>query len=209
MSEELSGAVGYDVPRGTCEKLQAYLALLIEHNQQQNLISKATVQDAWTRHIVDSAQLLAHGPEGHRQWLDIGSGAGLPGIVLAILLDSPITLVEPRRLRVEFLRYCITELQLGNAAVVPAKVESASGRFDVITARAVASIDKLFASASHLAHRETRWILPKGRSGAKELAEAQASWQGRFSLKPSVTADDATILVADGIAPVGRSRGRG
>ena len=209
MSDDLGKAVGFNVPRETCEKLRAYLAFLIEQNETQNLISRTTVQDAWTRHIIDSAQLVAHAASGRSRWLDVGSGAGLPGIVLAILLDSPITLVEPRRLRVDFLHHCVSELGLRNAEIVPARVEKIDGQFDVITARAVASTSQLFASASHLAHQGTRWILPKGRSGAKELAEAQASWQGRFSLKASVTADDAMILVADGVAPVGRARGRG
>lgn len=209
MTDELSDEVGFDVPRETIEKLRSYLTLLIEQNKEQNLISRATVQDAWQRHIIDSAQLLTHAPSGQRRWLDVGSGAGLPGIVLAVLLDSPVALVEPRRLRADFLQHCIAELGLGNAVVLPTKVEKVGGHYDVITARAVAPVAQLFASASHLAHRDTRWILPKGRSAAKELAEAQASWQGRFSLKPSVTADDAMILVADGVAPVGRARGRG
>lgn len=208
MRNALSRATGFDVSRETCERLDEFVALLLLENDQQNLISRSTVETVWQRHILDSAQLLRFGPAGGR-WLDIGSGAGLPGIVLATLGVSGITLVEPRRLRTDFLQRCVDQLDLRNAEVICGKAESLSGQWDVITARAVASIPKLFALAAGMAHPGTTWILPKGRSGAKELAEAQASWQGRFRTEPSLTADDAAIVVAEGVKPKGRTRGRG
>jgi 16S rRNA (guanine527-N7)-methyltransferase len=193
------------VPRGTEWKLRRFAELLRAENERQNLISKASAEDLWTRHILDSAQLARLAPEG-RTWLDIGSGPGLPGLVLAITGVEHITLVEPRRLRTEFLERCVGELALDNVRVVTGKAEQLSGSFDVITARAVASLHQLFALAERLMAPEGRWVLPKGRSAAKELEEAQRTWQGDFRLEPSLTDPDARILVATGVR---RRTGRG
>ena len=208
MSDADHADLPFDVPRETEDRLREYLSLLLDESHQQNLIAKSTAPQAWQRHIIDSAQLLPLAPTDCPAWLDIGSGAGLPGIVIAILTSSPITLVEPRRLRAEFLRRCVEELGLSAVTVFEGQAQKLTGQFDVITARAVAPVTDLFAIAGHLAHPGTRWILPKGRSGAKELAEAEASWQGRFRLVPSITADDAMIVLAEGVAPRGRTRGR-
>lgn len=206
---DLEHACGRSVPRETEQKLRDYMNLLVEENDRQNLISRTTIAGAWERHILDSAQLLRFlGPEGERR-LDIGSGAGLPGIVLAILTKASICLVEPRRLRAEFLKHCASDLGLSNVTVVQSKVERLDGSYDLITARAVADVSALLGGAYHLAHPGTRWVLPKGRSAAKELADAQASWQGRFRLETSITASDAAIVVAEGIAPKSGRRGRG
>ena len=117
--------------------------------------------------------------------------------MIAIVAGGPISLIEPRRLRADFLRRAIVDLELANAEIVEAKAEWVTGQFDIITARAVASLSQLFAMSSHLAHRETRWILPKGRGAKKELDEALQSWQGEFELVPSLTSEDAMIVVAE------------
>ncbi len=98
------------------------------------------------------------------------------------------------------------ELGVENARVVTGKVEQVDGRFDVITARAVASLDRLFALSARLCAPEGRWVLPKGRSAAKELEEARSTWQGSFRLEPSRTDPDARILVASAVK---RKAGRG
>lgn len=205
MIDALRAATGADVSRETEGRLKKYGGLLLTANEQQNLIAKSTVGQLWDRHILDSAQLLRLLPVGPRA--DVGSGAGLPGMVLAILSDEPITLIEPRRLRVEFLRHCISELALTHADVVHAKAERATGKYAAITARAVASVDALFAAAHHLSHPETVWVLPKGQRGQSELAEAQASWQGRFRTEPSITEAGAVIVVASHVAPKRKGRG--
>ena len=209
MTDDLAVACGRDVPRETQLKLDHFEALLVQEATQQNLVSRHSIADAKRRHILDSAQLLRFAPGGTGPWLDIGSGGGLPGLVLAIIEQRPFTLAEPRKLRAEFLERCVRELGLDHVTVAPAKAERITGKFSAISARAVATLGDLFAMASHLSRPDTRWILPKGRSGAKELAEAQASWQGRFRLEPSVTADDATIVVAEAVQRRGNARGRG
>lgn len=184
------------VSRETNDKLQLFATLLLEENGCQNLISRRSADNVWVRHIDDSLQLLDFAPqEGH--WLDIGSGPGLPGLVLAIAGVQRITLVEPRKLRTDFLERCRHALGLKGVTIITGKAEQVDGRFDVITARAVAPLGKLFELGEPLMAPNGRWVLPKGQSAEKELVEAAATWQGDFQLMPSRTDPDARILVAE------------
>ena len=194
MIERLEQAAGRTVSRETFEKLERYVELLREENARQNLISRATLDQVWDRHIIDSAQLARYEPEAGASWIDVGSGAGLPGIVISCLVQGPITLVEPRRLRAEFLHKVVESLQL-EASVACAKAERVEGTFDVITARAVASLAQLLKISAHLSTRKTVWALPKGRSAQRELAEAEDAWQGSFRVEPSVTDAESFIVV--------------
>ena len=208
MNESHSSLPGLDVPRETLQRIEQFAALLVEENGRQNLVSKSTLPDLWQRHIADAAQLLAFAPE-RGSWLDIGSGAGLPGMVIAILTEAPMLLVEPRRLRAEFLKLAVDALGLGpNVTVVQSKVELVRHpSVDIITARAVASIDRLFAIAGHLSHKGTIWVLPKGRTAKSELDEARRTWQGDFRLEPSRTDPDAQILIASRVRRISGARG--
>ncbi len=194
MIDELARAAGRDVSRETFEKLDAYVKLLREENERQNLVSAATLEQAWDRHIIDSAQLIRYEPAPGSAWIDIGSGAGLPGIVVACLVAGPVTLVGPRRLRGEFLHKVCESLVL-DATVHCSRAERVEGRFDVITARAVAPLTKLLKISAHLSTRKTVWALPKGRSAEAELAEARQAWQGSFRVEPSVTDAGSFIVV--------------
>lgn len=192
-----------NVSRETLAKLDAFIELLLDENKRQNLISPDSVDRIWNRHILDGAQLLALGDrQGH--WADVGSGPGLPGLVIAILGGMPITLIEPRKLRADFLRRCVADLELSEVTVIDTKAERAVGKFDVITARAVAKLDRLFAITRHLAHDGTKWVLPKGQSVKSELDEARLTWQGEFRLVPSQTHPEAAIVVAEHV----RRRGK-
>ena len=203
MIERLSAVAGRDVSRETFAKLERFANLVIEENERQNLLGSATVPDLWNRHILDGAQLAGlAGGEG--AWCDIGSGPGLPGLVIAILGGVPMTLIEPRRLRVDFLHHVVAALGLANVTVEPRKVERVVGRFDYITARAVARLDRLFAMAGHLAHDGTRWVLPKGESVKSELDEARRTWQGSFRLVQSQTHEQSAIVIAEHV----RRRGK-
>ncbi len=198
MIERLEQAAGLPVSRETFEKIEAYAALLREESARQNLISAASLDGLWERHILDSAQLIRFEHHPAASWADLGSGAGLPGIVVACMVDGPVTLIEPRRLRAEFLHKAVESLSL-RASVVCARAERAEGSFDMITARAVASLDDLLRISRHLSTGKTVWALPKGRSAEKELAEARRTWQGTFQLEQSVTDPESWIVVATGV----------
>ena len=203
MIEALERASGHAVSRETFARLEQYVSLLTAENERQNLISSQSVEHVWERHIIDSAQLVRCEPRAGASWVDIGSGAGLPGIVVACLVQGPVTLVEPRRLRAEFLHKVSESLRL-DAEIVCGKAERVEGRFDVITARAVAPLRRLLELSAHLSTRNTVWALPKGRSAEAELAEARRAWQGRFHLEPSVTDPDSFVVVGSGVRAKGR-----
>jgi 16S rRNA (guanine527-N7)-methyltransferase len=185
------------VPRETFERLEAFVRILIDENDVQNLISSATLPHIWVRHIVDSAQLVPD--TAWEGWLDIGTGAGFPGMVTAILTGRPHLLVEPRVRRADFLRRTSERLGLANATVFHGKAERVSGSYDVISARAVAPLSELLKMAAPLSHGATQMIFPKGRGAKEELAAARRSWQGRFELVPSITSSDSAIVVARGV----------
>ncbi|HEY7005896.1 MAG TPA: 16S rRNA (guanine(527)-N(7))-methyltransferase RsmG [Sphingomicrobium sp.] len=194
MIDRLAGAAGRAVSRETFDRLEAYVELLHEENQRQNLVSASTLLHVWDRHIFDSAQLIRYESHSGASWIDIGSGAGLPGIVIACLVEGSVTLAEPRRLRAEFLHKVVESLGLA-ARVLCAKVERIDGSFDMITARAVASLPQLLKISAHLSTRKTVWALPKGRSAERELVEARKAWQGDFRVEPSVTDDESYVIV--------------
>jgi 16S rRNA (guanine527-N7)-methyltransferase len=196
MNGALAEVVGRDVSRETWAQLERFSDLLRVEAVRQNLVSTTTLDSLWKRHILDSAQLVKFEPFAGASWVDIGSGAGLPGIVIASLVDGPVLLVEPRRLRAEFLARCVTELGLGKRVSVAAKrAEKVRGGFDVITARAVANLDRLLGISTHLSTRKSLWVLPKGRSAQSELADARRNWHCDATSVPSCTDPDSEILV--------------
>ena len=180
-------------------RLDAFTDLLREENQRQNLVSKASLDHVWLRHIADSAQLLAFAPSPTASWIDLGSGAGFPGLVVAALHKGAVTLVEERRLRAEFLRR--------GAAILGVEVEIAATRaermaprpFDVISARAFAPLARLLQLGTGFSTKNSLWVLPKGRNAAQELEALDPSWQGEFRLEPSLTDAQARIIVASGV----------
>lgn len=189
------------VPRETMERLDAFVDFLLEEASRQNLIASSTFSTIWSRHIVDSAQLVplaADAPEG--SWLDLGSGAGFPGLIVAALLERPVILIESRRKRVEFLTAAASVLDLRRTRIEHRRVEQVpTQKVAVISARAFAPLDRLFEAAARFSHSETLWLLPKGRNAQSELAMAQETWQGVFHVKQSVTDPESSIIMAHGI----------
>jgi 16S rRNA (guanine527-N7)-methyltransferase len=196
--DQLARAAHRPVSRETFERLELYVDRLRQENRWQNLVSKSTLDRIWERHILDSAQLARFEPHPGASWADVGSGAGLPGVVIACLAEGPVTLIEPRKLRAQFLQDLVRELDL-KATVESAKVEKVTGRFDVITGRAVASLTQFLRISHHLSTKKTVWALPKGRNAQSELAEAKRTWQGMFHVERSVTDPDSYIVVGTGV----------
>jgi 16S rRNA (guanine527-N7)-methyltransferase len=199
-----------NVPRETLQKLDRLVEFLAEENLRQNLVAAPSLDNIWQRHICDSAQLLRFDPSPEARWLDLGSGAGFPGLIVSLLRSGPVILVEERRLRVEFLRNAIELLGIGDRCrVIGSRVERVEPQsFAVISARAFAPLDQLLTLASRFSTETTRWILPKGRKAQSELEAAQASWQGDFRLEPSVTDADARIIVAERVRRRGKEKRR-
>lgn len=184
--------------------LHHFLEAVIEESTRQNLIAGATIPRIWQRHVVDSAQLvpLSKGA-GDGLWIDIGTGAGFPGLVAAILTDRPVLLIEPRRKRAEFLERSVLLLGLAlRVRVAQGKAENIQASATVISARAVAALPALFSVAHHLSTPNTLWLLPKRRSAQAEVAAAKAAWQGTFHVEQSLTDPDSFIVVAERVVPL-------
>ena len=185
------------------ERLERFASLLLDENQRQNLISKPSQDALWSRHFADSAQLLEHVSRGTLEtpsdapWLDLGTGAGFPGLVIAALRPNvPVVLVESRARRVEFLQSCVDAMGLAKCSVIGERLE----RIDpfparVISARAFAPLDKLLRLSAPFSTKATRYILPKGRSAAHELKEQKQSIRKLFHVEHSLTDREAGIIV--------------
>lgn len=184
-------------------RIEAFAAMVLEENQQQNLIAKATEAHIWLRHIADSAQLIenvsretfsanAGGP-----WLDLGSGPGFPGLVIAALHPNmPVVLVESRARRAEFLNRCVAALDLPKCRVEGQRLERVEPfAARAISARAFAPLAKLLTLSAPFSTRHTAYVLPKGRSAAQELETLKPSSRAMFHVKHSLTDPEAGIIV--------------
>jgi 16S rRNA (guanine527-N7)-methyltransferase len=190
-----------DVSRETLDRLKAFAALLEAENERQNLVSRSTIPSLWTRHILDSAQLILQAPSPSGSWLDLGSGAGFPGLIVAALHQGPVTLVESRKLRVDFLVRAAEVLGVA-PKIIPTKLERLPDEpFDIISARAFATSGQTLSLSHRFSTGKTRWILPKGASAQSELEAVRTSWHGEFRLVPSLTDPDASIIIAEGVRP--------
>jgi 16S rRNA (guanine527-N7)-methyltransferase len=184
------------------DRLQQLSRLVADENQRQNLVSPATLPIMWSRHILDSVQLAWLAEGVHGDWLDIGTGAGFPGLVVSLVRLSPTILVEPRSKRAAFLRDAATLLGVADSvSVVASRVETAGidKPVSVVSARAVARLPALFGMAHPYTSAETQWLLPKGRSAVDEVAEARREWQGEMKLVPSLSDPESAIVVARGV----------
>lgn len=179
-------------------RLDQLAAMLLAENERQNLVARGTLPQLWTRHIVDSAQLLRVPretiPAG--EWLDLGTGAGFPGLVIAALEpDRPVTLVDSRKLRTEWLQRAVDALELANVTVLTARVEDLpDAAASVISARAFAPLDKLLALSARFSSPETLWLLPKGASAQHELQMLSRDWNHLFHVEQSLTDPAAGII---------------
>ena len=192
--EEFATRTG--VSRETLARLKAYVGLLQDWNTRHNLVSAKSLEDVWHRHVWDSAQLAPLLPQNAKTMADLGSGAGFPGLVLAELLRDrvAVTLFESTRKKCDFLSAAAERMQL-TVTVVNARIEaSRQGPFDVVTARALAPLDKLLGYAQQIADRRTVCLFLKGQSLAVELTEARKSWRMKALQHPSATDPSGVIL---------------
>lgn len=201
MSDRDAFALDFNVSRETLEKFDAYAALLVDWQTRMNLVGPSTLGQIWQRHFSDSAQILVLAGAG-RSWLDIGAGAGFPGLVIALLdSEARLTLVESIAKKCRFLDEVVRTLELQDrVAIENRRIESLPrAKFDVITARALAALDQLFDWGLPYAGSGTRWVLPKGARVDTELSIASERFAFDYTLVPSRTDAAARIVVASGV----------
>lgn len=194
----LVDAFGAD--EATLERLERLVAMLVEENQRQNLVARASLDHVWQRHIVDSAQLLSVSrgtAVGEGAWLDLGTGAGFPGLVIAAMQPMrDVVLVDSRRLRTEWLARAADALGLDRVHVVLSKVEDLPTRAHaVISARAFAPLERLLSLSARFSTPQTLWLLPKGAKARHELQELGKGWRHTFHVEQSLTDAAAGVLV--------------
>jgi 16S rRNA (guanine527-N7)-methyltransferase len=204
------------VSRETWKRLERFVALLLEWQQTRNLIAASTIPNIWTRHVADSLQLLDLAP-GAKIWVDLGSGGGFPGLVLACALadreEGRMHLVESTAKKCAFLQAVTDELALP-ADVQCQRAEEFIPAFppkaDVVTARAVAPLPRLLGMAFPLLKRGGVGLFLKGQDVGSELTEASKYWKIKHKLVPSRTDERARIVVIEGLEsrkPGGKARG--
>lgn len=209
--EEFQRALG--VSRETLDRLVAYVALLRDWNRRINLVSVASLGDPWRRHILDSAQLWRQCPSDARVVVDLGSGAGLPGLILAILGAPEVHLIESDRRKAAFLREAARVTKAG-ATIHAARIEEVPGfRADVITARALAPLPRLLDWARPFLAPRTVCLFLKSQTVEEELTAAQGRWIMQTQVIVSQSDPTGRILRLEGLrhAPDGspsRASGR-
>jgi 16S rRNA (guanine527-N7)-methyltransferase len=183
-----------DVPRETQEKLDCYVQLLIKWQARINLISSKTLPEIWHRHILDSAQLVSYLPKTPSVILDMGSGAGLPGVILAILTGHQLHLVESDSRKIAFMRTALHET--GTSAILhEQRMETVPAlRPDIITARALAPLSQLITLASGQHHEKIEYLFLKGREAKQELTALPACPKMEAECLPSMTDSQASII---------------
>ena len=188
-----------NVSRETEEKMRGLCDLVKKWNPAVNLVAKSTIADLWQRHLLDSAQLYTYCPQDVRSWLDLGSGAGFPGLVIAILAEKQrpemtVTLVESDRRKAVFLTEAARTLNL-RAKVICERVESVQPQAaNVVSARALASLTALCEHAARHLGPDGLCLFPKGAAAAVEIAEARRVWHFKVETHGSRTDTNASIL---------------
>ena len=184
--------------------LERFITRLTEANAVMNLIGPDTLPDVWNRHIWDSAQLLEHAP-GAQSWADLGAGAGFPGIVLAIMLKtqpkSHVWLIDSLGKRCRFLQEVVDGLSL-RATVLNGRAEDNAVTVEVVTARAVAPMEKLLGYAQPYLQRGATGLFLKGEKAEAEVAEARKVWQFKSNLAVSRSDPRGRIVSVRGISRV-------
>lgn len=193
-----------NVSRETLDRLEIYAALLEKWNKSINLVAPSTIPDLWTRHFADSAQVFDLAP-GSGRWIDLGTGGGFPGLICAILAaehapDLSFAFVESDRRKCEFLRTVIRETGV-QADVSASRIEQAKIEpGDIISARALASLDKLLTLSLPLMKANSVCLFPKGANYQGEVDAALESWSFSLQKTPSITDPNAVILSLGDIA---------
>jgi 16S rRNA (guanine527-N7)-methyltransferase len=192
-----------NVSRETAKRLEAFVALLLDWQRKTNLIAPSTVPEIWTRHVADSLQLLDLAPDA-KTWIDLGSGGGFPGLVIACALRPPaiVHLVESNSKKAAFLREAV-RVTGAPARVHATRIEDFSAQFqdaaDIVTARALAPLPKLLELIEPFVKRGAKALLLKGQDVEAELTESSKYWKVAAELVPSKTDPKGRIMIVRGL----------
>jgi 16S rRNA (guanine527-N7)-methyltransferase len=193
-------ARAFPVSRETLARLEAYADLLIRWSARINLVGRDTLLDLWRRHMLDSAQLHPLMPSAAQSAIDLGSGAGFPGLVLAILGASGVELIEADSRKAAFLREA-ARVTVTQATIRPCRIAAVSPhQVDVVTARALAPLDKLLDLAEPFIGSNTVCMFPKGEKAVAELTLARKGWRMTASMYNSIADPRGVVLCLHGIA---------
>ena len=188
-----------DVSRETLELFACYGELLVKWQSKINLVSGKTLDDIWLRHFLDSAQLFRLLPAKNKSILDVGSGAGFSGLVRVLMGARNVTLIEKKTKKCMFLREVLR--QTGKSAnIVNCRIEEYGHReFDIVTARALAPMERLLSYVKPYFGAHTKGLFPKGKQVDEELTKAMKQWKLEVSRVPSITSNTGVILVVEKI----------
>lgn len=195
----------YDVSRETLLKLRAYEASLKEWQNKFNLVSKSSLEDAWNRHFIDSMQLFKYIPQSAQSLYDFGSGAGFPGMVLAIMAAEKtpylkVNLIESIGKKTLYLKH-VSEICSVNVEILNQRIESLpKNKVDVVTSRAMTSLKDLLEYTYPFCKKDTVCIFPKGKKHQEEIDEAKKHWRFEYQIHPSETSSEGVILVTTKLA---------
>lgn len=184
------------VSRETWEDLATYASLLLKWNARINLVGRTTEADIWRRHVADCLQIERLAPSGG-QWADLGAGAGLPGLLVALLRKSAgrcTTLIDSDSRKCAFMQEAARVLDL-DVTIENRRLEAPPSKpFDIVSARALAPLPRLLDLAAPYGHDSTVYLFPKGAGASKEIADAQKRWQFHVESFTSVTSPDSSVL---------------
>ena len=195
----------FSVSHETICQLKTYLSLLQEWQTKFNLVSKSSLEDAWNRHFLDSMQLFKYIPKTKKTLVDFGSGAGFPGMVLAIMAkeNTPylkVTLVESIKKKTMYLNE-VAKVTSTPVTIINDRIENLKKlQFDVITSRAMTSLTDLLQYSYPFCHKDSVCIFPKGKNYALELSEAHKNWHFKCHIEPNEMSEEGRILIITDIS---------
>ncbi len=192
--------LNYNVSRETLQKLHDFMQLLKEWNNKMNLVSHKAIDELEVRHVLDSLQLTVYLPENISSYVDVGSGSGFPGVIVAIWLrekmpNAKVCLIESITKKASYLQDVCSRLGLANVSVYNGRAENAVFKgVDVVTARAVANLDSLCGFVEKLCSSHTQLLFLKGKAYPEELTEAQKHWSFKHDAFPNKYSSDGVVL---------------
>ena len=174
--------------------IEKYLELLIEYNSHTNLVGKSTLFQPWNSHVLDSLQIISFIKNKNNSILDMGTGAGLPGIILNIFGCKKVTLVDSNGKKIKFLKHINAEMSLGIRLLLTRLEKVKNLKFDILTSRALANLDKLFTYSQKFLKKNTVLIFLKGKTVNEEIDFAEKKWKFNYSKHQSISDKRGVVL---------------